>query len=347
MKTTKLFFLIIVLSFFISTISAEIYLVKRHDTLGQIIKNYFPKSRVFGKRGMLKKIIALNPKIKNIDRIYVNQKIYLPKTVVTAEAINSSIEKKQVQIAQTAQTANEKISTVPIKPTTRLLSADQNASDHLLLKILYGANLTSLDQSKTLTSFNLNTTSSNLLKFESEFKYDDYKLQGSYESHTISIASENSSHEKKLSNFKLQGVWKNFLLGLAYREVPLIKATTTSLELNKESQIGITMGHDKTWELSTTRPTSINLRSTIFIPFKNSSERSDVTFNSISGFVLKSQLEISRAIIKREEYSLNFIWQNELMYESTSRKANWGANSGKINLSSIGASSLIGLAFQF
>jgi hypothetical protein len=219
--------------------------------------------------------------------------------------------------------------------------------DQWVIKVLYGANFMSLDQSKTLTGFSLNSLSSDHLKFESEFRYDDYKLLASHSSYTMSISSETRTHEKRLSNFELQGVARNYLFGISYRESPLIKATTTGLELNKEGLLGIVLGYNKTWALPTNKPTAIDLKTALFIPFINSSDSTSATLKSIKGFGVNSQLEISRTIIKKEDLSLDIVWQNGVSYESTSRRTTWGSNNGSVELTRIGLSSIIGLGIRF
>ena len=363
MKISKSFLLILISSFFISKISAEIYIVKYKDSFSMIIKKKFINANIYGAHGMLKKILALNSKIKNPNLLYVNQKINLPDELpITTAAASlplplSALVKVDVptpvsapeMVPVTASAIAPEITSeiVPAAPQKRLISNDQLVTDSLTLKVLYGVKYLSLDQTKTLTGLSLSTLATDNLKLESEFEYDNLKFMGSYESHSFSYASSTLTHQAKFSTFELAGGWYNYLLGVSFKETPLIKITTTELDLAKETQLGLMIGHNKTWVLNTTKPTSINLRSTITIPFKNSSDKSDVTVSSLSGFDLKSNLELSRTIIKREDYALKFIWQNELSYGQTSRSVVWGTNSGKVDLTKIEAKSLRGLGFSF
>ena len=349
MKKSKYLLPFIALPIFASSLSAEIYIVKHKDTLSKIIKKKFSDEKIYGSGGMLEKILFLNPKIKNPNRILVNQRIRLPE--IKKEQVAKVADDKTFTNKETTS-FEQPSATVPSPipkqlPSTRVISNDQLQSDNWTLKVLYGIKFLSLDQSKTLTGLNLSTISTDHLKFESEFKYDNYKFIGSFESHSFSYASANLSHETKLSTFEMSSVWNNYLIGLSFKETPLLKATTTSLDLTKEAQIGLMLGYDKMWILPTTKPTSINLRSTITIPFSASSDKTDTTISSLKGFELKSNMELSRVIFKREDYSLNFVWQNELMYGQTSRNINWGTNSGKVDLTKIEAKSLVGLGFSF
>jgi hypothetical protein len=351
MKVSKLFFLIIALSLFVSNIYAEIYIVKLKDNLTRIIQKKFIGANIYGTNGMLNKVLALNSKIKNANFLYVNQKIKLPEeeiksapVAIQVATVPFSLPAPVVEVAKQVVTASV---TAQVAPQKRLVSNDQLVTDNWTLKVLYGAKFFSLDQSKTLTGLSLSTLATDNLKFESEFQYDNLKFIGSFESHSFSYSSSTLSHQTKLSTFELAGVWNNYLLGVSFKENPIIKATTTELDLSKESQLGLMIGHNKTWILPTTKPTSINLRSSITIPFKNSSDKSDVSFTSLSGFELKTNLELSRTIFKREDYALKFIWQNELMYGQTSRSIVWGTSNGKVNLTKIEAKSLVGLGFSF
>ena len=353
MKKSKCILTVSSFTLLISSLSAEVYQVKPNDSLSVIIQNNYPDFRIFGSSGMLKKIMSLNPKIKKADLIYVNQKIFLPKEmknndqIATQQPLPAEIVPAQVTKQEQAPIIPEKHETVTPPPSTRVISNDQLQSDIWTLKVLYGMKLLSVDQSETLTGVKLSTLATDNLKLESEFKYDNLKFLGSYESHSFSCGSSLITKQTKLSTFEMDGVWNNYLMGFSLKELPLIKATTTSLDLTKESQIGLILGYDKTWVLPTTKPTSIDLRSSIIIPFSASSDKTDTMISSLSGFEIKSNLELSRTIIKREDYSLNLIWQNELGYGKTSRNVVWGSNNGKVGLTKIEAKSLIGIGFSF
>jgi len=340
MKTKYLF--VVSFTTFITGASAENYIVGCGESLSTIIQRKFPNDRIYGKKGMLKKVLALNPKIKNPDHVLFYNKIVLPDGPPVLET-----QITQTQVVQKNESPVFKISS-PLK-RKRIPSNDTNRAqiDRFTLKALYGVSLMSLDQSQTLTGYSMASLATNFLKVETEFDYDSYKLFANVDSYSFSYASANASHADKITSFELGGVYKNFLLGFSYEEIPLIKATTTSLDMTKEGTLGIMLGYDKTWKLPTNKLTEITSRSTFVLPFQNASDKVDVTFKSISGFELKTNLEISRALVTSENYGLSFLWQNELSYAKSSRTISWGSSSGKVELTKIEAKSLLGLGVSF
>jgi|GEM_PF-7066571 len=55
---------------------ADLYRIRRKETLSQIVHRFLP-GRVYGKKGNLKKILALNPQIRDPDRIFPGQTVEL------------------------------------------------------------------------------------------------------------------------------------------------------------------------------------------------------------------------------------------------------------------------------
>lgn len=319
---------------FTTTIGAQTYVVNKKDTLSNISGEIFPEHRIYGRNGMLKKIIALNPTI-NPHKIKINQIILLPYKVATVD---------KTEIVELAQ---EQTSPIELQPISREIASEQPQEDAWILKILYGMKFLSLEQSETLPGFALSSFTSDVLKVESEFQYNKFKFIGSLETYSFSFASTSVSNKEKLSIIELSAVLNNFLLGLSVTEIPLLRVTTTALGFSKETQIGLMFGYDKTWDLKTVKPTTINLNSTITIPFSSSTNKTDTTSRSLKGFEFKAEAEISRVIFKKENYSLSVIWQNELVYGQTARQIKWDTSNGQVKVKKTEAKSLIGLGFNF
>lgn len=67
----------------------SVYEVQVGDTLSEICQKWYSGAKVYGKGGALQKIIALNPIIKNPNRIKVGQKIALRKGVLESNLSNA------------------------------------------------------------------------------------------------------------------------------------------------------------------------------------------------------------------------------------------------------------------
>ena len=127
----------------------------------------------------------------------------------------------------------------------------------------------------------------------------------------------------------------------------MIKATTTTLDLAKETTIGLSVGFEKNADISITRPIHIMSRSYFLIPLLSSSNRDDVTIKSAKGYEIGSHLEFSSNFLKRENYKLDLLWQNQISYSNSSRDINFGPTSGSLKSTGLNLLSLVGISYHF
>jgi LysM repeat protein len=80
----------------------KVYIVQKGETLSEIVHRY-SSERIYSKHGALKKLLVLNPKIRNPDRVYPGQEITLPvedelfsATVTSSEPVEAPVPEEPV-----------------------------------------------------------------------------------------------------------------------------------------------------------------------------------------------------------------------------------------------------------
>ena len=321
----KTIFFVIFATFIALSFADEIYYVIKNDNLSSIIKKKLPEQKIYGKNGFLNKIQKLNPQIRNPNIIYPNTKLTLPDFSYPKAAAQTPIAQKTL---------------IEIENKNLPIMASWS------FKFLYGLDYTQIQQSKTFTAISFNSTV-NTYKIETEFKNDTYKIAGSYESKPFSFTKSNIVHKAALKKIELFGSFENYVFGVSSKDRPIIKATSTALDLINETEVGPLIGYEKNGIINIIRPININSRSYITIPLIAYSDRDDVSLKSIKGFEVGSILEFNSNILKRENYKIDFLWQNEVNYTNTSRNINLGSSSGSLKSSGVNLKSMVGISYNF
>jgi hypothetical protein len=117
--------------------------------------------------------------------------------------------------------------------------------------------------------------------------------------------------------------------------------------MTKMTQIHLSLGAKKDFDLPTRKPTVIKLKGWVNYPFSSSSENADIKLDSVKGFGLKGQLELNRQIIAREEYSLHATWLTQMGYQKLTQNVEWDVSKGETKSTIMDASTTIGLLFKF
>ena len=85
----------------VQAFALDTYIVKYGDTLSSIVKQHYPQGRLYGANGKLDEVLKKNPHIKNSDRIYPNQKVYLATEEVGKPIASLLYGAKYLSISQT------------------------------------------------------------------------------------------------------------------------------------------------------------------------------------------------------------------------------------------------------
>lgn len=316
----------------------EIYKIMHNDNLISIIKNKYSKKKIYGKDGMLKNILLLNPKIKNVNRIYENKNLNLPNSNISIPSSQLSLEESNKKLLIQEQTDQE------ISPEKKALVISKNfePTNKWNIKLLYGLKYFYLNQKKTYTDLTYNNLL-NILKFETEYVFNNYKFIGSFDNQKFSYSSPISDNSTTLINLKLIAIKNNYLFGISQKGFPLIKTSTNTVNVLNEKQYSLVLGYDMPWQSLIYIPLLFDCNISAIIPITGSSSHS----NSLSGIGLDTKLEIVHSILHKEKYSIDIIWQNELNFYKNSRVINSSFINGSIDSSGMDAKSIVGMGIKF
>ncbi len=312
------------LSLVTSGITEEIYVIKSGDTLSSILKKRFHGEEIYGKNGKLAQVLALNPNIKNPNKIFQNQSIHLTQNLVkTPEIIYEPTREQKREIILKKVLDNWDIST------------------------LYGTKFVSITQTGALGSAKVGTIFINNLKFNSEFRFEDWASWIHFDAYNFKYTSTNSSDSRPMYSLDLGLSYKWFMGGIGMEQNPLFRNNAGNIEMAKQTQNYLELGFRNDIEMPTRKPTILKLKSWIKIPLSTASDNSQIELNSISGYGARVQLELNRQILSQENYSLHASWMINLNYQEIAQHVKWDSTSGKINSTVVNASTAIGILFKF
>lgn len=328
----QLFLILPIVFMALNTFANEVYLAEKGDTLSHVAHKKFKGERIYGKGGMLDLLIKENPHIKNPNKIFPSQTIYLPNSlaadsgeeitapVVDAEIKNETIETEDVQIVEQKSE--------PLKMSAFAL---------------YGARYYSLTQEKQLgraeiADLSFASARLGLIAHKGEL-YGQLTI-GSY-----SFKSDYGS--KQMLAYELLGGWKSYLLGMGREDQPVLRPGTTLTVLAKQTLTYLSAGLKHEWIRSEETPSSIGVKGLVQIPLAMSTEMSGLTVDGVSGYGLKLQAEYIREIAKTENYSFNFNWQNDITYWDISQDTKLNTTAGKVDSQFTGFSTMAGVLIKF
>lgn len=212
-----------------------IYQVKKGDMLSKIIKRYFPRHDIYGKKGKIQELVAKNPTIKNPDLIFPNQEIKFKintsnqleiKLITTDNLLDqSNISQNSVDEKMKIDHLEEKIKELKVVEledfeTNILLanneinstdSSDDHHFDHQIrtspqekliysssmdLSTFYGMRFFNFHQKGSFGTTKISGTLFNNLKIKSFMDLDLFNLNIFYDTYNFEVAYQNSSTGK-------------------------------------------------------------------------------------------------------------------------------------------------------
>jgi hypothetical protein len=342
----------------------EVYVVKKGDVLSKIIKKNYPDKKIFGRNGMLKSILQINPHIKNPNLIFINQKITLIKNIIPVAQIEKAQTESNVidiSLQETEKKRPEKLVDSPPKNESLQVEAKDKAEekmtsrnislvprlDDMSLAILYGAKFVSHEESGALGSSKLGVLFLNDLKFLTNFHFEDFQLGLEFESYKFKYESLNSSNEKQIYSLGIEGAYKGFLGGFGVHQTPIFRNNAGTVQMAKLSLIEISLGKTLEYALPTKKPTYINLKAEVTYPLSGSTDNAQIKTNSISGYGANAEFSISRLITSKNDYSFYFKWPTSLNFRSLKGSTVWDTTSGNFELKTTEMASNVGLEVNF
>lgn len=325
----------------------DTYVVKFGDTISQVVRQHYPHGSIYGSQGRIAQVLAKNPHIKNPNRIYPGQKIEI-KTPVQVAQIKEVLlvpEIPQVQAPETVKEAKPEV-VIQDKPKNRQVS-EVIGIEEWNISALYGAKYISISQTGAMGKAEVGVMFLNDLKLNSEFRFDDWSVGFQLDSYKFKYETLTAGDSKQMYALNLFGSYKWILGGVNVEQNPLFRNDSGNIQMTKMTQIHLSLGAKKDFELPTRKPTVIKLKGWVNYPFSSSSENADIKLDSVKGFGLKGQLELNRQIIAREDYSLHATWLTQMGYQKLTQNVEWDVSKGETKSTIMDASTTIGLLFKF
>lgn len=305
----------------------DFYVVQKGDSLSKVIKRFFPNQKIFGSNGVLKKILVLNPEIKNPNIIFLKQKIKINQN--DANPISLKEEKKDQ-----SSSLSRSISLIPRR-------------DDFSFSILYGGKFVSHVETGTLGSSRLGVLFLDNLKLITEFQFEDYRYAFWGDSYKFKYESLNSSQSKKVYSFGLNGSYKWALVGIEVYQTPLFRNNAGTIEMSKLGHLSASFGAHAEFTLPARKPTYLRLKGELIYPINSYTDNTQIKTSSISGYGLRAQANLSRLISSKEDYAFYFRWLTTADCRKVKGNVEWDTSIGQFEITSTDLSSSVGIEFNF
>lgn len=315
-----------------SGIAQETYTVKSGDILSLLVKTRYPHERLYGKRGKMAEVLKYNPHIKNPHKIFPNLKIHFaPENVIELKrdiAVVSPVAAPEVEV----------------KPDLPLEEVGQHKGlDQWNISAQNGFKYVSVTQSGVAGKSEVGVLLSNAFKLNSEFLFDDWSLGVQIDSYKFKLGTLSAGDSKQMSALNLFGSYNWFLGGLTVEQSPLFRNNNGDTEMSRMTLLYLTLGAKKDIELPTTRPTFLKFKGWLGRPLSASSDSPSIRLNSLQGYGLFAQVELSRQISAKDHYSLHAVWSNQLSTQQVNQQVKWDTSSGGVKSTLVNASTSLGL----
>ena len=369
----KFIFLLSFLSIFYSNLSFgnDIYhKVRFGDLISDIVEKEFPDEFIYGKEGRLKKVISLNPKIKNLNHIYPGQviklsddnKIYLkevsPSTEVETKTdcitqVSSTPPTVAIEGPKPAQVAildpAPVLAAAPATPiiisSTPISSKDENSE--MGISILLGSKYVSVTQTGAIGSAKLGMLYFDNLVIKSDFNFQEWVAWFQFNSYKFQFDSPAGHDEKKMSAFDLGASYHFISASFGSEQLPLFRNNAGIVQMTRENLIFLSVGIKKEFILLSKKYTTLKLSAFVRIPMSSLADNSQTEISSISGLGVKAQAELSRQIFSNSNYSLLINWISNIGQQNISQNVSWSTTSGNVKSVYTDSSTTLGLLLKF
>ncbi len=215
------------------------------------------------------------------------------------------------------------------------------------ISLAYGVKLLSITQKVGTIDADLGMVYPSNVQLVSEFVYNDWSTWFQFNTYEFSYETTSSKGKDRMSSAELGLSYKWLMGALGVEQNPLFNMSDEIIGLARQSTTYVAVGAQKDIELSTQKPSSLNLKAWFSLPVATSSSNADVELSNVTGFGVRGQVEFNREIIKRSDYSLHATWSTNVGYQKIEQNLKWGNLDDKVKTTIIGASSTIGLQLKF
>jgi hypothetical protein len=352
------------------------YTIREGDHLSKIVEENFPEDFIYGKGRRLYKVLKLNPTIKNPDSVRIGQVIKLsvfldeqeensraespaipnfvvadsvPNPVVVEPVPNPVVVEPVLNPVVVEPIPAEVLvePEAPLEPSNIYRRQSSLNSDEWITSLSYGFHFNSTTQSGALGNAKLGVLSINALKFKSEFAFENWSHWLSIHTYQYKFDSPGNRGGSAMSAIDLGFSYNWIFASIGVEHSPLFKALGSNVVMAREGLMYFSLGLKKDFNLPTQKLSTLKLSAFVRYPLTVLTENSQIDINNTKGFIVGSQSEISRAIVTKDNYSINLYWSNAINYKELSRNVTWDSYSGKVSTTQVDLSTVLGVSFKF
>ena len=321
--------------------AAQFHQVKKGESLSRLIERTFPDQRIYGKRGKLAEIIALNPQLSNPDKIYPGDIIYLTKE---DEVLVENVSEPERTIIEDEGV----IAPVDLENTEETYSHTENRIQNPWKVSLYwGVRDLSITQEEDLGKGDVKVVYFNNLSLHTEYLFPKASLGFQYNTLNMRYRAFGQTNEERIHSLFLYGSYRWMLAGLQFDQLPLFKNTRSEVEMMKMTPMFLNIGARKEFDLPWGQPTQLALKGWFGYPTSITTEKSDAKLSDLKGMSFTAQAELTHQLLVKPQYSLHATWLNGLSYKQLEQNGKWEELEGKVNTKVLDFSTNIGLLFKF
>lgn len=304
------------------------YIVKKGDTLSDVVKTHFPGMGIYGTTGKLQDLLKLNPHLINPNFILPGDRILLEERVTGPASVTVLSQSEELEAVGEVE-----------------IEADNSG---WLTTMYYGARYTQFSQSGGLAGADLGVLLLNEVTFRTEYRHDDLSWGLGLNTYRFEYSdSTEGSGSERLTHLDLFLAKKWFIAGLGVMDQPIFRNTATSVEMGKQTLTYMKVGFLKKSSLTQFKNTNLNFKTHLMFPFKFSSPNKDIDIKSATSIGLESEVELERDLYFNEFYNLSLTWLMSFNYLKISEEVKWGDQTGSADINSYGIASSLGLKLKF
>lgn len=295
----------------------DYYIVKRGDTLSQIVSANYPAQKLYGENGKLLQVLSLNPDIKNQHLIFPRQHIILENnrritsdTLETYTPVSSHNEKEQWQVS--------------VLGGVKFLSLSQKGA---------------LDAAKVGQLFEF-------LKLGAEFHFLEVGVFFDYETYKFKTHSVTpDSHQLHSTSLKVS--YDNILAGVLFDQNPLFKTVNSLTEMTTQTTLSLLAGYSEKWSFGTRKPTILELSGVLSYPLSSFTDDPKIRISSVYGFGVLGKAALARELFSNNSHKLKMVFDINVQHQKTSQNVKWEDSKGNVDTKILNFSTALGLSYSF
>jgi LysM repeat protein len=332
--------------FFGSVYANEIYQVKKGDFLSGILRTRYPKLQIYGPKGTLKKLLALNPHIKNPNLVLPIQEIILP----------SFDEAPKMSSVEPVTPAEEIMSQpIDIAPTAEEIPAAEEVKEphsispwlsKFYATLTYGFRFYTESQEGSMGNADIGSSTFSNFGGQIGYNFSNSTLELNWERYNFDYKKAEKNGTQALSNLSLNYYVNNLIFHLARIDMPLIYNDNGLVTFSPQTQTLIGAGLRKEYNWEDQIADYAELKGILRIPVTQSNADSGLTSSGLKGYGIIGQGNLAKKIMDKPNYNLHVVWRNEIGWQKTNQEIKYSTGSSDVDTTFSHLSSQVGVKIE-